>query len=1345
MDEQRIAAYLNLIQQLLKCPNGEEGDILNANRELVDADFVQVVEVVAADRAAKGDTNAGWWQNLAAHLANYIDNTATPEEYFNFLMEVLQATSDSGGEPQVVYRILQQNIEKLNLRFAEKLQAWATSTFTEVTLEQANSIAGVIGELGNLIQQFPLGRRAWNLEIAIACYKSALKVRTRENYPEKWAMTQNNLGVAYSDRREGVRAANMESAISCYRSALEVYTRENYPEDWAATQNNLGAAYRDRREEVRAANIELAISCYRSALEVYTRENYPKKWAGTQNNLGAAYSHRIEGGRAANIESAISCYRSALEVYTRENYPEKWARIQNNLGTAYNHRIEGVRAANIESAIACYRSALEVYTRKNYPEDWAAIQNNLGAAYRNRIEGVRATNIELAISCYRSALEVYTRENYPEKWAGIQNNLGAAYSDRIEEDRAANIESAIACYRSALEVYTRENYPEDWGMTQNNLGAAYRDRREEVRAANIELAISCYRSPLEVRTRENYPEDWAGTQNNLGTAYRDRIEGVRATNIESAISCYRSAFKVYTRENYPEKWARTQNNLGTAYSDRIEGVRAANIESAIACYRSALEVYTPTAFPLECLTASRNLGNTAFTAGFWEIGIEGYEQAMTAVEYSRSWATSDDRRQQMVAESIDVYENAIQACVNSGQLEKAIEYCDRTRSKHLVDLMHSNDLYASGEIPPEVQTYLREFEAKQQEIDAEVEQLRNPSSGNKELASVGSQSRSRADVVAYTEKIAQLESEKQQIWQNIRRLDPVLAGQLQVDGMKFAAMQQLIENPYTAILCFYTTDDDTHVFVIYKDKAPQVHTCQGEGWATFQKWIQESWLLPYLRDQKSWQQGMGEFLSQLSQRLKVEDLIGKYLDGIEELIVIPHLFLHQIPLAALPINPPQPPLSKGGLREEPDSLLVDESIDPPQPPLAKGGLREEPNSLLVDESIDPPQPPLAKGGLREELDSLLVDESIDPPQPPLAKGGLREEPDSLLVEGHLTEEQSPPLSKGESLPSPLLSKGETLPSPPLSKGGPGGVLSDYFLIRYVPSCKILEYCHQRRTIESPQYGIVENATDDLYFTPFECQEINKIVPVKQHLKGRKQATVANYRNLVKTVNILHSSHHANSRLDNPLASELLLGNGSITLGELMTPGWRLPDLSDVFLSCCETNLGMTTITDDILTLGTGFLCAGARSVVSTLWAVDDLATSLFSIFYYQYRQQVGCSRPDALRRAQVRLRTISGAELEVMYKSQIDAIIPLIIENLKLKLVEVQAEKEKLTAQEKKYNRGTAEYKELHKQTREKTKEEAKICEKIKGYETLRQNLYKMPNPFADLIYWSGFICQGLH
>ncbi len=1131
MDEQGLAAYLELIQALLECPSGEEDNILNANLELVDAIFVKVMEVLAEKMAAEGNSDAAaWLQNLAAHLANYVTSTATPEEYLSFLIDVLKATSHSPGNPEVVYSILQQNLHKLDLNFAQTLQTWATSTFTEVTSEQAAYIAADIGKFGNLIQQFLLGRRAWNLEIGIVCYTAALEVYTREAYPEDWATTQHNLGFAYWNRREGVRTQNLEEAIACYTATLEVYTRENYPEQWAVTQNHLGGAYRDR--------------------------------------------------------------------------------------------IAGVRTQNLEEAIACYREALKVRTPENYPEDWAATQNNLGTAYSDRREGVRA----------------------------------------------ANIEEAIAGYTAALEVYTRENYPEQWAMTQNNLANAYWNRREGVRTQNLEEAITRYTAALEVLSCQDYPEQWATTQNNLANAYSDRIAGVRVENFELAIAGYTAALEVYTRENYPEQWAATQNNLGNAYKNRIAGLRTTHIEDAIACFRLALEIRTPTASPLDCLQSGRNLGNAAFTAGFWDIALEGFEKAIQAVEKSRSWATSDDIRQQILAESIDVYEKAIQACVNSNQLEKAIEYCDRARAQRLVDLMHSNDLYASSEIPPAVQKYLQEFEAKQREIDAEVEQLRKPSEGNKELADVGSQSRSRADTFAYTEKIQELEGEKQQIWENIRSLDPVLAGQVQVDPMEFAKMQKLIDNSQTAILCFYTTTDDTHIFVIYKDKVPQILTCQGEGLGKFQKWIRESWLFPYLLDRKIWQQGMGQFLSQLSQRLKVDELIGNCLDGIEELIVIPHLYLHQIPLAALPIEPPQPPLAKGGLKNE--------------------------NALLAS-SHEPPQPSLAKGGLKN-LDSALAKEQ------------------------------------------------ESLLSPPLNKGGPGGVLSDYFLIRYVPSCRILEYCSKEETIESPKYGIVENATDDLYFTPFECEQIAEIVTQPERLKGSQEATVAAYRNLIQKVNVIHSSHHAVSRLDNPLESGLFLGDGSITLGELMTPGWRLPQLSDVFMSCCETNLGGTEITDNLLSLGTGFLCAGARSVVSTLWAVDDFATSLFAIFYYQYRRE-GLSRPEALRRAQVRLRTISGAELKQLYQPQIDPLLQRIIADLKSKLAVVQKEKQKLKLRQKSYDKETDEFKELGAELKKITKRENQFQKQKKGYESLKKNIYTMSNPFEDLSYWSGFICQGLH
>lgn len=45
MDEQPQQVYLNLIQQLLSCPDGEEGEIFAANQNLLDAGFLRVVEV----------------------------------------------------------------------------------------------------------------------------------------------------------------------------------------------------------------------------------------------------------------------------------------------------------------------------------------------------------------------------------------------------------------------------------------------------------------------------------------------------------------------------------------------------------------------------------------------------------------------------------------------------------------------------------------------------------------------------------------------------------------------------------------------------------------------------------------------------------------------------------------------------------------------------------------------------------------------------------------------------------------------------------------------------------------------------------------------------------------------------------------------------------------------------------------------------------------------------------------------------------------------------------------------------------------------------------------------------
>ncbi len=1161
MDEQRLEAYLNLIQLLLSCSSGQEVKILYAHRDLIDEGFLQLMERLEATMAEQGHSDGGLLQNLKARVA------ATLAEYLSFLMEVLRTVTDN-PDPQVVYPLLERNLDKLDENLGRVLQGCVRRTWLpEVELEHRESLANVISNFCKLVNDFPLGSRSSNLEIVIAGYEVAAEVYSRKHCPVAWAMTQNNLGTAYVKRIQKERSENLERAIACCQAALEELTRERFPVAWAKTQNNLGIAYWERINGERKENIETAIACLQAALEELTRERFPVEWADTQNNLGNAYCHRINGERKENIERAIACYQATLEERTHECFPVEWADTQNNLGNAYCHRIKGEREENIEKAIACYEAALAEYTQSRFPIEWAKAQNNLGKAYSNRIKGERSENLERAIACCQSAVSELTASLFPVDWATIQLNLGTIYSDRIKRNTVANMERAIARYKAALTVFTPESFPVDWARTQSNLGKAY-----------------------------------------LGKAFSNSI--LEQMNLEEAISCCKAALKaaltVFTPESFPVDWAIIQSNLGIAYFCGIFSEREKNLEEVIACYQNALQIFTPTTFPLECLNAGGNLGNTAFTLGNWELAIKGYSNAIAAVEQSRSWATNDERRQEILAKSIGVYEKMVQACINNGQLDKAMEYAERSRSQRLVDLMAGKNLDAGGDIDPQVQEYLQQFADKQQQID----QLRQGNNTGEERELAGS-TRSRAKVEEANEIIQALEREKQQIWQQIRQLDPVLSGQIQVAAPDLAAMQKLIDDDKTAILSFYTTTDNTHVFVLRKDGV-SCHSCQGQGYETLQVWIFENWLKPYVFDKPAWRSNIGGVLGELAHRLRLSTLVAEHLEGIEELIIVPHLYLHQIPFGAMPIEEGKGEREKG-------------------------------------------------------------------------KGG-----DS---------------SSYSLLPTPY------------------SLLGDQFLIRYVPSCQILEYCRNRPPVTTPtEYGTVEDATEDLPCSSFEGEQIAQLyqIPENRRHRGRQNATVANYRQLAKQVQGILSTHHAQSRLDNPLHSELLLADGSITLGELLTPGWRLPQLVDVFLSCCETGLGLPeTLTDDILTLSFGFLCAGARSVVSTLWAVDDLATALFSLFYHRYKKSL--SRPAALRQAQQDLRTLTGETLATEYKP---LLLPLLIEKLQ------QVSTAQKQAQKQSQQDAVDYWKERYKQ--------------VNKARNMLDSACKEAFPFSDYFYWAAFTCHGL-
>ncbi|MEV0701505.1 CHAT domain-containing protein [Saccharopolyspora sp. NPDC050389] len=125
--------------------------------------------------------------------------------------------------------------------------------------------------------------------------------------------------------------------------------------------------------------------------------------------------------------------------------------------------------------------------------------------------------------------------------------------------------------------------------------------------------------------------------------------------------------------------------------------------------------------------------------------------------------------------------------------------------------------------------------------------------------------------------------------------------------------------------------------------------------------------------------------------------------------------------------------------------------------------------------------------------------------------------------------------------------------------------------------------------------------------------------------------------LLPTASLLHLACHATST-DLPIESALLLGSGEVLpVQDILRQARDRPrDAAGalVVLAACASDL-TDRQHDEVLTLSTAFLAAGAACVVGTRWEVQDLPTAMFMIVFHHYLNAGYADPASALRAAQL--------------------------------------------------------------------------------------------------------------
>ncbi len=221
-------------------------------------------------------------------------------------------------------------------------------------------------------------------------------------------------------------------------------------------------------------------------------------------------------------------------------------------------------------------------------------------------------------------------------------------------------------------------------------------------------------------------------------------------------------------------------------------------------------------------------------------------------------------------------------------------------------------------------------------------------------------------------------------------------------------------------------------------------------------------------------------------------------------------------------------------------------------------------------------------------------------------------------------------------------------------------LGELFTISYTPSATVHTYLVDNRPPglaapgqESALIMGVNWPDPSLGLTPLQNAEVEarRVAAIlnTDAITGTA-ATEQQVYESIQGADIVHIAAHGYFGVDSPLDSYLAFSAPS-PLDALETSEYdnalRVREVYSlslrqhsplVVLSACETAEGKISQGDEVQGLARAFLLSGARSVIATLWSVDDAATAELMVRFYQERAQEGVTDAQALANAQAYLR-----------------------------------------------------------------------------------------------------------
>ena len=301
---------------------------------------------------------------------------------------------------------------------------------------------------------------------------------------------------------------------------------------------------------------------------------------------------------AGDVEQALQTYQEALSLAQESGNSELEGRALENIGRFYRDTGQLTQALDFyQQLLVKAQAAADQNAEANALDNIARIQRESG-------------KLNEALASYQTVLELAEEMGNAQLGLTAQTNIAKSYSSLSRyEEAAATYEKLLAAAKTAadrpLEATTLQNLG-DLQRTSGDYAGVFQ-RYQEAMTIRQELGDQPAVAQLHV---------------NIGDAYSDLGQ------FEQALPSYQEALAIYQSAALPDEQIATLNAIGATY----HGMGA--YEQAIASFKAAMARLTADIAPANAIDTYANLGKLYRAVRDYDAALTAYQQAVDQVRKS---------------------------------------------------------------------------------------------------------------------------------------------------------------------------------------------------------------------------------------------------------------------------------------------------------------------------------------------------------------------------------------------------------------------------------------------------------------------------------------------------------------------------------------------------------------------------------------------------------------------------------------------------------------------------------------------------------------------------------------